>query len=783
MELWYKEPASYWEEALPIGNGRLGAMVWSGIEEEKLSLNEDTLWSGYPRSHDIPGAAESYIQARDLALEKKYAEAQELLEKKVLGKFTQSYLPLGELRLKMVHPDGELQGYRRSLNLEKALSRLDYSMGGVNYTRQIFASAPDQVIVIRMTADRPGMLSLQAEFSCQLRSEVSTEENRILLEGIAPSQVDPSYVDSANPVVYEEAPEKKGMRFCAVLEAVAEGGTIERGCDKLKIENADSVTLFLAARTSFNGPFQQPFLAGKPYKEPCFEELLAARRKGYDKLFERHLEEYQQYFNRVCLDLGPGREELSTPERLADWERDVDPARYALLFQYGRYLLIAGSRPGTQPANLQGIWNQHLRAPWSSNYTININTEMNYWAAETVNLPEMHEPLFDLIDHLRISGGKTARIHYNAGGFVAHHNSDIWCLSSPVGDHGEGTAVYAFWPLSAGWLSAHIYDHYLFSQDLDFLRETGYPVIRDAARFFLDVLVENGEGKLIFAPSTSPENKFIYQDKVCAVSQTTTMTMAIVRETLNNAAECCRRLNVDSEFLAEIEEALERLPDFQIGSRGELLEWNEELQEYEPTHRHTSHLYPLYPGRQISVEETPALAEACRRTLELRGDESTGWALAWRIALWAHLHNGEKAYSMLKKQLRPVDGGRAVNYSQGGGCYPNLFGAHPPFQIDSNFGACAGIAEMLLQSTEQAVDLLPALPKAFGTGKVHGLRARSGVTVSISFKEDRLEKAELEGTMMREKELLIRYRGRKKRVTLAKGSIITLTEADFENHA
>jgi len=779
MELWYKEPASYWEEALPLGNGRLGAMVWSGTTQEKISLNEDSLWSGYPQSHDIPGAAQYYVQARKLAMEKKYSEAQELIEQKVLGQYTQSYLPLGELILDMEHPQGKVQNYRRSLDLEKAVSRLEYSVGEVNYTRETFVSAPDQVMVMRISADRPGMISLRAGFICQLRAEVFTEENRMILEGIAPSQVDPSYIDSPDPVIYSEDPAKKGMRFCAMAALDARGGEQKILKEGLEISGADSVILFLAAHTSFNGPFCQPFLEGRPYKEPCGEELLAAQRLGYESLYMRHIEDYQGYFHRVSIDLGPGREELPIPERLADWEEDVDPGRYALLFQYGRYLLISSSRPGTQPGNLQGIWNRHLRAPWSSNFTININTEMNYWPAETANLPEMHEPLFDFLTNLRVSGGNTAKTYYHARGFVSHHNSDIWCLSNPVGNHGKGTAVYAFWPLSAGWLSAHAYDHYLFSGDEEFLRRKGYPIIRDAARFFLDVLTENADGKLIFAPSTSPENNFIYHGKTCAVSQTTTMTMAIVRETLSNAANCCRILDTDQELLKEAEDALGRLPSYQIGERGELLEWNEQLEEREPAHRHTSHLYPLYPGRQISVEETPELADACRRTLELRGDESTGWALAWRISLWSHLHDGEKAYSILKKQLRPVDGSKPVNYMQGGGSYPNMFGGHPPFQIDSNFGTCAGIIEMLMQSTEESIDLLPALPKAFGTGKISGIRARGGVTVSIAFEGGKLEKAVLTGTMPRERRLTVCYAGKKKQVTLAKGETVTLTEADF----
>ena len=542
MELWYKKPAAYWEEALPLGNGRLGAMVWSGVEQEKISLNEDSLWSGYPQSHDIPGAEKYYEEARRLAREKKYCEAQALIEENVLGQYTQSYLPLGELILDMVHPEGEVSDYRRWLDLEKAMCGLRYSVGNVSYAREAFVSAPDQVMMMRISADKAGKVSLRAGYTCQLRATVSTEDGCMVLDGIAPSQVDPSYVNSEDPVIYEEDPKKKGMRFCAMLTIRQKGGTVRQLPEGLEVAGADSVTLYLAARTSFDGPFRQPFLEGKPYRENCLKDLRAVGESGYDALAARHVEDYRVYFDRVRIDLGAGREELPTPERLADWEQDVDPARYALLFQYGRYLLIASSRPGTLPANLQGIWNQHLRAPWSSNYTVNINTEMNYWAAETANLAQMHEPLMEFLDNLRVSGARTARTHYGAGGFVAHHNSDIWCLSNPVGNRGKGTAVYAFWPLSAGWLSAHAYDHYLFSGDEEFLRRTGYPIIRDAARFFLDVLSENEEGKLIFSPSTSPENNFLYGGKRCAVSETTTMTMAIVRETLGNAASCCRIL-------------------------------------------------------------------------------------------------------------------------------------------------------------------------------------------------------------------------------------------------
>ena len=737
--------------------------------------------SGYPKCADIPGAVEYYKQAQQLAREKKYSEAQELLEDMCLSDYTQSYLPLADLKLELQHPQGDVENYRRSLSLEDAISRLTYTIGGTTYTREAFVSAPDQAIVLRIQADKPGSITLKAWFDCRLRSSCTIEDGRLVLDGVAPSQVDPSYLgETPNPIAYEEDPQKKGMRFCAILEAQAQGGTIHPWEDALEITGADSVTLLVAAQTSFNGPFRQPYLDGKPYKELCLKDLNAAAAQSFEALRQRHMEDYKSYFDRVSMNLGPDEDEVPTMERLARWNEDVDPQRYALLYQYGRYLIISGSRPGTQPTNLQGIWNKHLRAAWSSNFTININTEMNYWPVETANLSELHQPLLQFLhDTLRVTGAHTALTHYGARGFVAHHNTDIWGLSNPVGNHGRGTGSYAYWPLSAGWLCSHAFEHYLFTQDKDFLRETGYPIIRDAGRFFLDVLIENAEGKLIFSPSTSPENVFIYNGKRCSVAETTTMTMAIVRETLENLAACCQILDTAPDLAKEVHAALERLPQFKIGSRGELLEWNEELEEAEPEHRHTSHLYTLYPAHLISTDGTPELANACRRTLELRGDESTGWALVWRISLWAHLHDGEHAYQVLKKQLRPIDGSLPQYSLSGGGSYPNMFGGHPPFQIDSNYGACAGIAELFLQSWDGNIDLLPAVPKALGTGTIRGLRARGGVTVDLDFRDGKLEQAVLTRTAAGQEAFTLRYAGKEKAVTLAQGQPLTVAGSEF----
>lgn len=786
MKLWYDSPANFWEEALPLGNGRLGAMVWSGVQQEKLSLNEDSLWSGYPSDHNIKGAAKHYQAARQMAMEGKYLEAQAYIEEHLLSHFTQSFLPLGELVLDMHHPEGEPSNYTRWLSLDDALSQMRYQSGGTAFVREAFVSAPDQAIVMRISADTPGAVTFQAGFTCQLKSSVSAQGNRLVLEGIAPSQADPSYVQSENPIVYEELPEKKGMQFMAVASFQAEGGTLSLENDKIQVTGANSVMIRICAHTSFNGPFRHPFTDGKEYAGLCIRDLELAEQRSFEELADRHKGDYQQYFQRVSISLGEDRDDLPIPQRLANWDKDEDMGRYALLFQYGRYLLISASRPGTQPANLQGIWNRHLRAPWSSNFTVNINTEMNYWPAEAVGLPEMHEPLFDLIQTLRVTGAKTAKEQYGARGFVAHHNTDIWGLSNPVGDHGKGTAAYAFWPMSAGWLSAHTFEHYLFTRDQAFLKDTAYPAIKDAARFYLDILVEDTDGSLIFAPSTSPENVFLYEDGISAVAKTTTMTTAIVREALGNAVTCCDLLKIDPDFREEAAAALARLPEYKIGSRGELLEWSEELPEREPTHRHTSHLYPLHPGHEITVDGTPDLAAACGKTLALRGGEGTGWALAWRINLWARLRNGEKAYEMLQKQLRPIQAAASdeeANYMNGGGCYLNLFGAHPPFQIDSNYGVCAGIAELLLQSTGEKIYLLPALPRAFQKGAVTGLRARGGVEVDISFRNGVLDSAALRliPAHQQEHRVTVCYGGKTCNVVLSPAQEKTiLTSADFK---
>ena len=769
-QLWYDKAASFWEEALPLGNGRIGAMVWSGTSLERISLNEDSLWSGYPQDHNIPGAAEHYAKARDLALAGKYPESQEVIEAHMLGHYTQCYLPLGELQLHFPAV-GDISGYRRMLDLKTATSTMTYTQNDVAYTRESFVTAEDQAFVMRISSDKPGMVSFNAQFTCQLRAYATAmDTSKLILDGIAPSEGRPAYLQVNNPIIYKEEESKRGMRFMALADFQTEGGEVYANGGMIYVKGADSVVIKLCTRTSYNGPFKHPYLEGVPYADICRGDLESVSNLDFKTLRDRHIADYQKLYTRVEIDFGPGCDDCPLDERLERWEcSEKDPALFALLFQYGRYLMISSSRPGTLPSNLQGIWNQHLRAPWSGNFTININTEMNYWPAETVNLSECHEPLLDFLQNLRVTGSKTACTHYGARGFTAHHNSDIWCLSNPVGEGNKGTAVYAFWPLSGGWLSAHAFEHYAYTLDKGFLKERGWPIIRDAARFYLDVMIEDSDGTLVFAPSTSPENQFIFEGKRCPLSKTTAMTIAIIKETLTNAVHCCDILDIEPAFKKEVSIALTKMPEYKIGSRGELLEWSEEWPEAEPEHRHHSHLYPLYPGHEITLEHTPVLAKACKKTLDLRGEESTGWALAWRINLWARLRESERAFALLKKQLRPAVSNQTV-YTSGGGCYPNLFGAHPPFQIDSNFGACAGIAELLLQSRDDIIILLPTLPKALGSGSVKGLRARGGISVSIDFNDRKVVKAELElDAGLEERRLKLLYNGKEIDVSLKPG--------------